>query len=65
MIGGGDVVAPDVVLPLPQAEHAAEDAPRVDAHPHVELHVRGLHDRAAEEWDIGSGFTSTSRVQVS
>ena len=43
VVGGGDVVGPDVVLPLEEAEDAAEDAPRVDAHAHVQLHVGRLH----------------------
>ena len=47
VVGGGDVVGPDIVLPLEEAEDAAEDAPRVDPHPHVQLHVRRLHHVAA------------------
>ena len=55
VVGGGDVVGPDVVLPLEEAEDAAEDAPRVDPHPHVQLHVRRLHHvaaRARRERDV-------------
>ena len=33
----GDVVAPDVKLPLPEADDAAEDVPGVDANPHVNV----------------------------
>ena len=47
VVGGGDVVGPDIVLPLEEPEDAAEDAPRVDPHPHVQLHVRRLHHVAA------------------
>ncbi len=46
LVGRGDVVGPDVVLPLAQAEDPAEDAAGVDAHAHVQAHVRRLHHRA-------------------
>ena len=49
VVGQRDVIGPDVVLPLPEAEHAAEDAARVDAHPHVQLHVSGVHHGPGEQ----------------
>ena len=59
VVGRGDVIGPDVVLPLEEAEDAAEDAPRVDAHAHVQLHVGRLHHVAEagrrREGEISSG----------
>ena len=49
VVGRGDVVGPDVVLPLEEAEHAAEDAASVDAHAHVQLHVGRLNHVAETE----------------
>ena len=40
-VGEGDVVAPDVELPLAEADDAAEHVARVHANPHV--HVRTGH----------------------
>ena len=40
-VGEGDVVAPDVELPLAEADDAAEHVARVHAYPHV--HVRAGH----------------------
>ena len=45
VVGQRYVVGPDVVLPLPQAEDAAEDPPGVEADPHIELNLGGLHHR--------------------
>ena len=45
VVGEVDVVGPDVVLPLPQAENPTEDPAAVDADPHVEINIRRLHDR--------------------
>ena len=36
----GDVVRPDVELPLPEADDAAEDVPGVDADSHIHVSVR-------------------------
>ena len=44
-VGGGDVVAPDVVLPLLQADHAAQHVAGVDPDPHVHLDPRALPHR--------------------
>ena len=38
-VGGGHVVAPHVVLPLLQPDHAAQHVAGVDPDPHVHLHV--------------------------
>ena len=46
LICGGDVVGPDVVLPLPESEHPTQDPPRVDPHAHVQLDVGGLNHGA-------------------
>lgn len=43
IISQSDVVGPHVVLPLPQTQDSAQYPSRMDAHPHVELHVGGLH----------------------
>ena len=50
-VGQRHVVGPHVVLPLPQAQHAAEHAARVQTHAHVQVHLGGLHHRPAR----GSG----------
>lgn len=39
VVGQGDVIGPDVELPLSQAEHAAQHGARVDADPHVQIHL--------------------------
>jgi hypothetical protein len=49
LVGHGDVVGPDVVLPLSESEDAAEDAAGVDANAHVELHVRRFYHVAESE----------------
>ena len=41
-VGEGDVVGPDVELPLPEADHPAEDVARVHADPHVHVRPRRL-----------------------
>ena len=40
MIGERDVVGPDVELPLPQPQHAAQHRARVDANPHVQVNLQ-------------------------
>lgn len=45
VVGEGDVVGPHVELPLSQTQHAAVHPPRVDAHPHVHVH---LFERGSE-----------------
>ena len=44
VVGQRDVVRPNVILPLSEAQHPAEHPSRMYAHPHVELHVGGFHD---------------------
>lgn len=39
VVGQGDVIGPDVELPLSQAEHAAQHGAGVDADPHVQIHL--------------------------
>lgn len=39
VVGGGDVIGPDVELPFAQAQNAAEHVSRVDANAHVDGHV--------------------------
>ncbi len=46
-----DVIAPDVELPLPEADDAAEDVPGVDADAHVHVRLGGLADTP----DVGEG----------
>jgi len=39
VVGQSDVIGPDVELPLSQAKHAAQHGARVDADPHVQIHL--------------------------
>lgn len=41
-VGQRHVVRPDVVLPLAQADDAAQHVPRVNADPHVDIHSCGF-----------------------
>lgn len=42
VVGEGDIVGPDIELPLAQPQDAAVNAPTVDAHTHVHVHPRHL-----------------------
>lgn len=46
VVGQGDVVGPNVELPLPEAQNTAEHSARVDANAHVQDDVSGLHHSA-------------------
>ena len=46
-VGQRHIVGPHVVLPLPQAQHAAEHPACVQTHSHVQVHLGGLHHRPA------------------
>ena len=52
MVGQRDVIAPYVILPFFEAQHAAENAAGVQPHPHVQLHVRLLANRPADRTEI-------------
>ena len=39
VIGQCDVIGPDVKLPFVDAQDAAQDGSRVDAYPHVQVHL--------------------------
>ena len=55
VVGEGHVVGPDVVLPLAEAEHAAQHPPRVQTHAHVQVNLSGLHNRSKH---MGKGSIS-------
>lgn len=56
VVGQSDVVGPDVVLPLAQAQHATQHSPAVDAHSHVQVHVCSFHYRSVEKTSISFTF---------
>lgn len=49
VVGERDVIGPDVVLPLAQAQHAAKHAPRMDAYTHVQLDICRLNHGPGED----------------
>lgn len=49
LIGQGDVVGPDVELPLPEPEHPAVHPAAVDAHTHVHIHAGHLSYQSAQK----------------
>lgn len=49
LIGEGDVVGPDVKLPLPEPQHAAVHPAAVDAHAHVHIHAGHLSYQSAKK----------------
>ena len=67
VVGEVDIVRPDVVLPLPQPQHSAEDSPAVDPDPHVEVHVSSFHHGPEQDHvtDNGrkEGSDSVNKVQ--
>lgn len=56
VVGQSDVVGPDVVLPLAQAQHATQHSPTVDAHSHVQVHVCSFHYRSVEKTSTSFTF---------
>lgn len=51
IVGQGDVIGPDVELPLAQPQHAAVNAPRVDTYPHVHVHPHNVPDQP-KKWGL-------------
>ena len=52
IVGECDIIWPDVILPLAEPEHPAQHPPRVNSHPHVQLHVRRVHHGPTEHNNI-------------
>ena len=42
VVGQGDVVGPDVELPLVDAQHAAQHRSRMDADSHIQVHLNPI-----------------------
>lgn len=48
----GDVVGPDVELPLPEPENSAVNSASVNADSHVHVHTRHLADKSVKQIDF-------------
>ena len=57
-VGERDVVAPDVELPLAEADDAAEHVARVHADPHVHVRAGHLAHRSGQGGGTRGGFAS-------
>ena len=57
-VGESDVVAPDVELPLAEADDAAEHVARVHADPHVHVRAGHLAHRSGQGGGTRGGFAS-------
>ena len=55
-VGESDVVAPDVELPLAEADDAAEHVARVHADPHVHVRAGHLAHRSGQGGGTRGGF---------
>ncbi len=60
-VGQCDVVAPDVELPLPEADDAAEDVAGVHAYTHVDVGASHLPDSPDEETFVASSLTEVDK----
>lgn len=56
VVGQSDVVGPNVVLPLAQAQYSTQHSPAVYAHSHVQVHVRRFHYRSVKKTSFSFTF---------
>lgn len=64
LIGEGDIVGPDVKLPLPEPQHPTVHPAAVDAHTHVHIHAGHLsYQSAKKKIGVISNFFQTFSVK--
>lgn len=49
-VGKGDIIRPDIILPLAQAQHTTQHSSSVNTYSHVQLHICCIHHRPARIW---------------